>query len=65
MRYLTDGTCLYELVTEQRVQNAGLRHGALESLIVMDCLTLEMLKLREPALADIRPVVPTDGDAGA
>lgn len=58
MQYLTNGTALYELVSERSVKNHGLGRGTIRYLIVMDCLTLELMTLNERDMVDLRPVVP-------
>jgi hypothetical protein len=39
MRYLTDGTNLYEIVTRRTVQNYGRLRGSLSYVIIRDCIT--------------------------
>lgn len=39
MRYLTDGTHLYEVVTRRTVQNFGRLRGNLTYVIIRDCVS--------------------------
>jgi hypothetical protein len=39
MRYLTDGTNLYEIAAQRIVQNFGLRRGVIRYVIIRDCIT--------------------------
>ena len=39
MRYLTDGTHLYEIASQRTVQNYGRLRGAISYVIVRDCVT--------------------------
>jgi hypothetical protein len=39
MRYLTDGTNLYEIAAQRTVQNFGLRRGVIRYVIIRDCIT--------------------------
>lgn len=39
MRYLTDGTHLYEIVSRRTVQNFGLRRGSIRYVIIRDCVS--------------------------
>jgi hypothetical protein len=39
MKYLTDGTNLYEVVAQRTMQNFGLRRGVIPYVIIRDCTT--------------------------
>jgi hypothetical protein len=57
MRYLTDGTHLYEIVSRRTVQNYGRLQGTIGYAIVRDCVseataTLDDLNLA--ALSEVR-----------
>ncbi|MBV9001098.1 MAG: hypothetical protein JO304_26855 [Solirubrobacterales bacterium] len=39
MRYLTDGTHLYEVVSRRTVQNYGRLRGAISYVIIRDCVS--------------------------
>jgi hypothetical protein len=39
MRYLTDGTNLYEIVSRRTVQNYGRTRGIIRYVIIRDCVT--------------------------
>jgi hypothetical protein len=39
MRYLTDGTHLYEIASQRTVQNYGRLRGAISYVIIRDCVT--------------------------
>ena len=54
MRYITDGTALWEVLWEQSVKNAGLTGGTLRYLTVMDCRTDEMTTMTVADLSDCR-----------
>ena len=39
MRYLTDGTHLYEIASQRTVQDYGRLRGAISYVIIRDCVT--------------------------
>lgn len=39
MRYLTDGTHLYEIASQRTMQNYGRLRGAISYVIIRDCVT--------------------------
>lgn len=39
MRYLTDGTHLYEIASQRTVQNYGRLRGAISYVVIRDCVT--------------------------
>jgi hypothetical protein len=61
MRYLTDGTHLYEFVSEFRVANYGLAKGTLDYTLVFDCKTEEFARLSRNEYAGLRLVEAAQG----
>jgi hypothetical protein len=51
MKYLTDGTNLYEIATQRTVQNFGLRRGVIRYVIIRDCITEATATIDELQLA--------------
>jgi N-methylhydantoinase B/oxoprolinase/acetone carboxylase alpha subunit len=39
MRYLTDGTHLYEVLDRRTVRNYGLKRGSIRYVIIRDCVS--------------------------
>jgi hypothetical protein len=57
MRYLTDGTHLYEVIARRSVQNYGLLRGSIRYVIIRDCVseaTAMIDYLQLAALSDVR-----------
>ena len=57
MRYLTDGTHLYELAERRTVQNYGLARGTISYMIIRDCVseaTATIDDLHLAALSEVR-----------
>lgn len=57
MRYLTDGTNLYEVAAERTVQNFGLTRGVIRYVIIRDCIseaTATVDDLQLAALSEVR-----------
>jgi hypothetical protein len=57
MRYLTDGTHLYEIAAQRTVTNYGLRRGTISYTIIRDCIsdaTATVDDLQLAALSDVR-----------
>ncbi|MBV9940924.1 MAG: hypothetical protein JO262_02250 [Solirubrobacterales bacterium] len=57
MRYLTDGTHLYEIAAQRTVQNFGLLRGMIRYVIIRDCVseaTATIDELQLAALSEIR-----------
>jgi hypothetical protein len=57
MRYLTDGTHLYEVVSRRTVQNFGLLRGTIRYVVIRDCVseaTATIDDLHLAALAEVR-----------
>lgn len=57
MRYLTDGTHLYEVVTRRTVKNFGLLRGSIRYVIIRDCVseaTATIDELQLAALSEVR-----------
>jgi hypothetical protein len=57
MRYLTDGTHLYEIVERRTVQNFGLTRGELAYVILRDVVTEATATVDELQLAALSVVV--------
>jgi hypothetical protein len=56
MRYLTDGTNLYEIAAQRTVQNFGLRRGVIRYVIIRDCLTEATATIDDLQLAALSEV---------
>jgi hypothetical protein len=56
MRYLTDGTHLYEIVSRRTVENYGLLRGTIGYTIVRECISEEMATLDDLTLAALSEV---------
>ncbi|MBV9416384.1 MAG: hypothetical protein JO363_15485 [Solirubrobacterales bacterium] len=57
MRYLTDGTHLYEIAAQRSVQNYGLLRGTIRYVIIRDCVseaTATIDELQLAALSEVR-----------
>ena len=57
MRYLTDGTRLYEIADQRAVQNYGLIRGLIRYVIIRDCVseaTSTIDELHLAALSEVR-----------
>jgi hypothetical protein len=57
MRYLTDGTNLYEIAARRIVQNYGLARSAISYVIIRDCVseaTATVDDLHLAALSEVR-----------
>ena len=57
MKYLTDGTNLYEMTAQRTVQNFGLKRGVIRYVIIRDCVTEATSTIDElqlAALSDVR-----------
>jgi hypothetical protein len=57
MRYLTDGTHLYEIAAQRTVQNYGLARSTISYVIIRDCVseaTATVDDLHLAALAEVR-----------
>ena len=57
LRYLTDGTHLYEIVARRSVQNYGLRRGVIRYTIIRECVseaTATIDELQLAALSEVR-----------
>ena len=59
MRYLTDGTHLYEIVAVRTVANYGRRRGKLGYIILRDCVTEATASVDELQLAALSEVTVT------
>jgi hypothetical protein len=57
MRYLTDGTHLYEVVTRRTVQNYGRRRGTISYTILRDVVSEATATFDELNLAALSQVV--------
>jgi hypothetical protein len=57
MKYVTDGTHLYEIAAQRTVQNFGLQRGVIRYVIIRDCVTEAAAKidgLQLAALSEVR-----------
>lgn len=57
MRYLTDGTHLYEIVDRRTVQNFGLRRGSISYVIIRDCVSEATATIDELQLAALSEIL--------
>jgi hypothetical protein len=56
MRYLTDGTHLYEIADLRTVQNYGLRRGTISYMIIRDCVSEATARIDDLHLAALSVV---------
>ena len=56
MKYLTDGTRLYEIAGRRTVQNFGLRRGVISYIIIRDCVSEATARIDELQLAALSVV---------
>ena len=56
MRYLTDGTNLYEVAAQRTVQNYGLQRGTIRYTILRECVTEAVASMGELDLAALTEV---------
>ena len=56
MKYLTDGTRLYEIATQRTVQNYGLRRGTISYTILRDSVTGAVASVDDLYLAALSDV---------
>ena len=56
MRYLTDGTHLYEVVSRRTVQNFGRQRGSIRYTIIRDCVSGATATIDELQLAALSMV---------
>jgi hypothetical protein len=57
MRYLTDGTNLYEVAAQRTVQNYGLRRGVIRYTIIRDVVSEATATIDELQLAALSIVL--------
>jgi hypothetical protein len=57
MRYLTDGTNLYEVAAQRTVQNYGLRRGVIRYTIIRDVISEATAAIDELQLAALSVVL--------
>lgn len=57
MKYLTDGTHLYEIAAQRTVQNYGLRRGVIRYTIIRECVSEETATIDELQLAALSEVL--------
>jgi hypothetical protein len=57
MRYLTDGTNLYEVVSRRTVQNYGRLRGSIRYVIIRDCVTEATATIDDLHLAALSEVL--------
>ena len=56
MRYLTDGTNLYEIATQRTVRNYGLRGGTISYTVLRDVVSEVVLTVDDLTLAALSEV---------
>ena len=56
MRYLTDGTHLYEIAAERTVDNYGLLRGTISYTIIRDCVSEAIATIDDLHLAALSHV---------
>ncbi len=56
MKYLTDGTHLYEIADQRTVQNFGLRRGTIVYTIIRDCVSEAVARIDDLHLAALSEV---------
>jgi hypothetical protein len=56
MKYLTDGTHLYEIAAQRTVQNFGLKRGVIDYVTIRDCVTEATSTIDELQLAALSEV---------
>ena len=56
MKYLTDGTHLYEIADQRTVQNFGLRRGTISYVIIRDCVSEAVATIDDLHLAALTEV---------
>jgi hypothetical protein len=56
VKYLTDGTNLYEIAAQRTVQNFGLRRGVIRYVVIRDCVTEATATIDELQLATLSEV---------
>ncbi|HUA49942.1 MAG TPA: hypothetical protein VMA77_32215 [Solirubrobacteraceae bacterium] len=56
MKYLTDGTNLYEVAAQRTVQNFGMRRGVIRYVIIRDCVTEATATIDDLQLAALSEV---------
>jgi hypothetical protein len=54
--FFTDGVFLYEIASEQTVQNYGLTGGVIRNIILRDVVSGETCRVRDLDLAALTPV---------
>ena len=57
MRYLTDGTHLYEVLARRTVQNFGRTRGAIRYVIIRDCVSEATATIDDLQLAALSEVL--------
>lgn len=57
MKYLTDGTRLYEIAAQRTVQNFGLRRGTISYTIIRDCVSEAVATVDDLQLAALSEVI--------
>jgi hypothetical protein len=57
MRYLTDGTNLYEIAAQRTVQNYGLRRGEIRYTVIRDCVSEATATIDDLTLAALSEVI--------
>ena len=59
MRYLTDGTHLYEIAAQRAVENYGLLKGKIQYVVLRDCVSEMVATMNELDLAALSEVPQT------
>jgi hypothetical protein len=57
MKYLTDGTHLYEIAAQRTVQNYGLRRGVIRYTIIREVVSEQTATIDELQLAALTEVI--------
>lgn len=57
MRYLTDGTHLYEIVARRTVENFGLKRGSISYVVIRECVSEATATIDELQLAALSEVI--------
>jgi hypothetical protein len=64
MRYLTDGTHLYEIAAQRTVRNYGLRRGTISYTVLRECVSEAVASVDELQLAALSEVPVTGPPIG-
>jgi hypothetical protein len=64
MKYLTDGTHLYEIAAQRAVDNYGLLKGQIRYVVLRDCVSEAVATMNELDLAALSEVAQTGNSVG-